>query len=413
VFSSAAIDRGLFGGSKFTFYKAELEQKEKLGNPDVTKTENIKNANYSKLINGVVAKGTIVEEGDVLIGKYMSVPKGTGRDAKSVYVDRSVVYKDSERAIVQKVVVDKNEDANRFVKVSLRKIRPMSVGDKVSSRSGQKGIAAMLLKEADMPFTVDGMRPDILFNAHGLPSRMTCAQLIEALIGNVCALKGTHYDGTMFKKTDIESYADILESYGMHRYGYSRLLNGVTGEYIDSLIFTGPTYYQRLQKFVADAEYSVSHALTDALTNQPLDGQSSGGGLRVGEMERDVFGSHGSARLLYEKFFNHSDGYTEYVCRCGKAAIVNDETRMYKCNVCKDNADIVAVPTSWSSKLVMQEIQSCNVGIRRIPRPFTYESQDDAERTLSTIEEYSEDTRISLNRLVEDSIDDANAVVDS
>lgn len=167
MFSSAAIDRGLFGGSKFTFYKAELEQKEKLGNPDVTKTENIKNANYSKLINGVVAKGTIVEEGDVLIGKYMSVPKGTGRDAKSVYVDRSVVYKDSERAIVQKVVVDKNEDANRFVKVSLRKIRPMSVGDKVSSRSGQKGIAAMLLKEADMPFTVDGMRPDILFNAHG------------------------------------------------------------------------------------------------------------------------------------------------------------------------------------------------------------------------------------------------------
>jgi DNA-directed RNA polymerase beta subunit len=129
----------------------------------------------------------------------------------------------------------------------------------------------MLLKEEDMPVNLEGIHPDIIFNPHGMPSRMTCAQLIESLICNVCAIKGTHFDGTIFKKNDIESYAEILEQYGMNRYGYDRMISGVTGEFIDTLIFFGPTYYQRLQKFVSDAEYAVSHALTDALTNQPLD----------------------------------------------------------------------------------------------------------------------------------------------
>ncbi len=412
VISKAAIERGLFDGCKFTFEKAELEQKEKLGNPDVTKTENIKSANYGKLVNGVVERGTHIKEDDVLIGKYLTVPKGSGRDAKSVYVDRSVVYRDTEEAIVQNVIVDRNEDAMRFAKVGMRKIRPMAVGDKLSSRSGQKGICAMLLREADMPFTLSGIRPDILFNPHGLPSRMTVAQLIESLIGNICAIKGTHYDGTMFKETDIESYAEMLEQYGMNRYGYERMINGITGEYIDTLIFHGPTYYQRLQKFVSDAEYSVRHALTDALTAQPLDGQANAGGLRIGEMEKDVLCVHGSSRFLREKFFNHSDGYTEYICRCGRAAIVNHDNQIYKCKFCKDNADITAIPTSWSSKLAMQEIQSCNVGISRIPRPFTYEINDNEDRDFTRIESYDSETLAKLNSQFEDMIDDSGVGVD-
>lgn len=141
----------------------------------------------------------------------------------------------------------------------------------------------MLLREADMPFTKDGIRPDILFNAHGIPSRMTVAQLLESLVGNVCAIKGAHYDGTMFKSVDIETYAEELEQYGFNRYGYERLVNGMTGEFIDTLIFFGPTFYQRLQKFVADAEYSVRNAMTDAVTRQPLDGQGNAGGLRLGD----------------------------------------------------------------------------------------------------------------------------------
>lgn len=122
------------------------------------------------------------------------------------------------------------------------------------------------MRESDMPFTEEGMRPTFLFNPHGLPSRMTCAQLLESMLGNLCAMKGVHHDGTIFKDVDIESIAEELEQHGLHRYGYKRMLSGMTGEYIDTLVFFGPTYYQRLQKFVADAEYSVRNALTDAIT---------------------------------------------------------------------------------------------------------------------------------------------------
>lgn len=144
IVNQGAIDRGLFDGSKFTFYKTEIEQKEELGNPDATKTDNLKSANYSKLKNGVVEFGEHIQENDVLIGKFMQIPKGTGRDSKSTYLDRSTIYKDSEEAIVQNVVIDHNEDGMSFCKVSLRKPRPMAVGDKMSSRSGQLGLSRII-----------------------------------------------------------------------------------------------------------------------------------------------------------------------------------------------------------------------------------------------------------------------------
>jgi DNA-directed RNA polymerase beta subunit len=403
--NKAAMDRGMFDGSKFSFYKTELEQKEELGNPDASKTDGLKSANYEKLHNGVVTKGEQIKTSDVLIGKYLPVSK----DEKYLYTDRSIVYKKSEDAVVHNVIIDRNEDDARFAKVALRNIRPVAIGDKFSSRAGQKGIAAILLKESDMLFTKEGIRPTFVFNPHGIPSRMTMSQLIESMLGNVCAIRGSHHDGTMFKKIDIESVAEELEQHGLQRYGYERMMSGLTGEYVDTLIFFGPTFYQRLQKFVADAEYSVSNALTDAITYQPLEGQGSSGGLKTGEMEKDVIVSHGSSRLLHEKFFIHSDGYNEYICRtCGKPAIVNHKENIYKCKYCIDNADIVCVPTSWTSKLFMQEIESTNVGIRRIPKPFTYEKNDNAEREFSQIDLYNEDTLKKLLQDTMDSIDDIN-----
>jgi DNA-directed RNA polymerase beta subunit len=252
-----------------------------------------------------------------------------------------------------------------------------------SSRAGQKGVTGILLRDSDMPFTKDGIRPSIIMNPHAIPSRMTIGQLYESLNGNWCAATGTHTDATMFKTVDIESMADELEKLGMHRYGYHRLYSGITGEFIDCLIFMGPTYYQRLQKFVVDAVYSISQGPSDVLSRQPLDGKASGGGIRIGEMERDVLCAHGSAKFLQEKFFDHSDGFTEYICRCGKAAVVNTQRNIYKCKYCKDNADIAAVPTSWSSKLFIQEMETMNVGIRRHLKPFIYESiQEDVIKDM-------------------------------
>jgi DNA-directed RNA polymerase II subunit RPB2 len=178
--------------------------------------------------------------------------------------------------------------------------------------------------------------------------------------------------GDRVKKIDMEDISLQLENLGLHKHGYKRLYNGTTGEYIDCEIFMGPTYYQRLQKFTADTQYAISSGATDCLTFQPLDGKSSGGGLRIGEMEKDCIVSHGAMKFMGEKFFDHSDGYTNYVCRCGKQAIVNVAKGIYKCNYCKDNADIVAYNTSWSSKLFIQELESMNVGIRQKPDPFTY-----------------------------------------
>lgn len=247
-----------------------------------------------------------------------------------------------------------------------------------SSRAGQKGICGLLMKEEDMPFTEDGIKPSLIINPHAIPSRMTIGQLYESLLGNYCANKATQTDATIFKKIDIETIANELESMGFDRYGYHRLYNGITGEFIDSLIFMGPVFYQRLQKFVVDTAYTINRGGTDVITGQPSEGgKASKGGLRLGEMERDVLASHGVAGFISEKFFDHSDGFTEYICRCGKPAVVNIEKGIYKCNWCKDNSVINSVPTSISSKLFMQEMESMNIGIKRGMTPYTYEHYDE------------------------------------
>jgi DNA-directed RNA polymerase beta subunit len=191
----------------------------------------------------------------------MRVPKTADNDL--TMSDRSTIYKESEEAIVHNVIVDRNEEDERFCKVAMRKVRPVAIGDKFSSRAGQKGVTGILLRDSDMPFTKDGIRPSIIVNPHAIPSRMTIGQLYESLNGNWCAAKGTHTDATIFKYVDIESMSDELEKMGMNRHGYHRLYSGLTGEYIDCMIFMGPTYYQRLQKFVIDAVYSISQGPSD------------------------------------------------------------------------------------------------------------------------------------------------------
>lgn len=728
VINQGAIDRGLFNGCKFTFYKTELEQREEFANPDVTNTTDIKAACYDKLVNGIIKKGTIIHKNDAIIGKVMKL---TGKNAEDnyQYIDRSIIYKEEEPAVVHNVIIDRNEDDEQFAKVVLRKLRPVYVGDKFSmkptaqvltdqgwiklqnlditkhkvatmkedhtldyvypsglskyeyddqmyifknmklymevtknhklyvkkynrdyfellptnevigkrmkfkkwiqnaypdqeyyeakdiegnvtkysmdawlklvgmfisdgyvpksdngqiiicavkkrkqefhiqflkdlgvkfkqnkketsingnkykamyneiqklslyasnkclpnyvwalserqsrvlldaliegdgtrgtysdtyftssiklanditklafhcgwsgtitlgrkegternslingikklvinnydehriviqkrnepqinhsesknqgvqeenyyhykgevicleipdthqhvyyarendfspacwtgnsARSGQKGTIGLTLYDEDMPCTENGIKPSIIMNPHGLPSRMTIGQLIESLSGTLCAEKCAQVDATMFKKVDVESIAIELENLGLDRYGYQRLYSGITGEYIDCEIFMGPTYYQRLQKFTIDTQYATAKGASDILTYQPNDGKSSSGGLRLGEMELWALESHGGAKLMTEKLLSHSDGFTEYICKnCGKTAVVNQKENIYKCNYCKDNADIYAAPTSWSAKLFVQELESMNVGIRRKGDPYTYEIQD-------------------------------------
>lgn len=373
IMSQGAIDRGLFNCSKFKSYKTELDQKEEFSNPDISTTTDIKSADYSKLKDGILQVGATVKNGDAIIGKHVKISKGNRSDSKYIYSDRSYVYREKEVAHVQAVVVGRNEDDEKFVKIGLRKSRPVAIGDKFSSCHGQKGIIGLILRDSEMPSTADGMRPDLIINPHALPSRMTIAQLIESMLGNYCAHAGTRVDGTIFRKPDLEGMAEKLKKLGVDEYGYHRMYNGITGEWIDAMIFMGPSFYQRLQKFVVDEVYSITHGPSDALTLQPLEGKGNHGGLKLGEMEVWCMGAHGAPRFISEKFRDHSDGYDWPICRCGKPAVVNEYDHTYVCNECGDDADILKIPTTWSSKLLMQELDTMNVGVRMYPKPYTYE----------------------------------------
>ncbi len=242
-----------------------------------------------------------------------------------------------------------------------------------SSKHGNKGIVSIMISDSDAPRTADGIIPAFIINPACIPSRMAIGQMMESMVGTYAAAKGAIVDGTIFNNLDTDTVADELEKLGYNRHGYQRVFSGITGEPIDTPIFMGSTFYQRLQKFVADNVYSVCNAATDAITYQPLSGKSSGGGLRSGEMELWALNSAGVSRFLYEKTHTHSDGYVQYICRCGKPGIYNAQKGIYKCKECGDNADLNAVPTSWSSKLFMQELDAAGVGVRRFLQPFTYD----------------------------------------
>jgi DNA-directed RNA polymerase beta subunit len=372
IVSKGAIDRGLFSGCKFTIQKTVLDKKETFGNPNIANTAEIKSASYEKLTNGIISLGTTVEDGDAIIGKYMKLQKPISD--QYINIDKSIIYKSKEKAIVDNVMKGRNDEGEQIMTVSLRKPRPVIIGDKFSSRAGQKGVTGIMYRDSDMPMTETGVRPSIIVNPHAIPSRMTIGQLQESVTGNMCAGKGTHVDATVFKKVDMEKIGKELESMGMHKHGYHRLYSGITGQYIDTLIFMGPTYYQRLQKFIIDALYTVTHGPSDAKTGQPLDGgKSSGGGLRFGEMERDVLVSHGVSGFMLEKLYHHSDRYITYVCRCGRPPIVNHEESIYKCKYCKDDAEIMRVSTGYAAKLFRQLTESMNVKINRYLDPYLFE----------------------------------------
>lgn len=244
-----------------------------------------------------------------------------------------------------------------------------------SSRSGQKGTTGMLYRDSDMPYTADGIRPDIIFNPHSLPSRMTMGVLLEGMNAKVNAKRGTITDATIFNKVDIDDIADDLEKLGYNRNGTERLYTGITGNFIDVEIFIGPVYYQCLQKFTIDSAYAYRTCPTDATTRQPLDGRSASGGLRLGEYENWVMGFV-SPNFLHEKTHEHSDGYTIYVCRnCHNRAIVNKQKRIYKCTRCGDAADIVSVESTWTAKLLMDELASSNVGMRLYTKQNTFQTE--------------------------------------
>lgn len=375
IVCQASIDRGLFNGAFFRYELVEKKKGEEFMNPKSEITKNSKtNASYEKLENGFIKEGSIVRYGDVLVGKVIKLTN-TSSDQIYQYIDRSIIYKLTEPAVVERVLLPKDVNDEVFGIIKLRYERPLRTGDKLSSRCGNKSIVASILQQSDMPFTESGMTPDLIINPHSFPSRMTIGQLIETTVGKICARKGAITNGTSFLPIDYSKIIDELLSLGYRYNGLERMYNGMTGEYFDSAIFIGPNLEQRIQKFVLDDEQVVAGSgPTDATTGQPLGGKHVQGGLKVGEMEQWALVSHGAMLNMYEKISTDSDGRIMHICRnCGNLAVLNEYKEIYICKICEEYADIVAVETTKSAMLFVEELAASNISMKFGVTPREYD----------------------------------------
>ena len=294
LFNKSSIDRGLFQATIYHTEKDEDKQKingdeEIRCKPDPAKTKGMKFGNYNKVNSkGLIPENMIVENRDIIIAKITPIKENRNDHTKVIkYEDQSRIHRTNEETYVDKNYIDRNGDGYNFAKVRLRNVRKPIIGDKFSSRHGQKGTIGNIIPEEDMPFTRDGVRPDIIINPHAIPSRMTIGQLKETVLGKVLVELGLFGDGTSFGEFDVKSICGELLNVGYEARGNELMYNGLTGEQLECNIFIGPVFYQRLKHMVSDKTHSRSIGPMVNLTRQPAEGRSRDGGLRFGEMERD------------------------------------------------------------------------------------------------------------------------------
>lgn len=367
IMNKSSIERGLF---VVTSYRTLVEEEKKQGTynfeticmPPVDKRK--RNSNYSFLNeNGIVhtrlGNGNVyVSKGDVIIGKILTKSNKNGEDE---IFDCSYVIKSGEEGFVDRVIETVTPNGYKMIKVTIRNQKIPEAGDKCASRSAQKGTIGLVMPQEDMPFTQDGITPDILINSLCLPSRMTVSQLLETVLGKACCMEGTYGDATAFSSNSeniADHICDRLEKNGFERTGWEVLYNGMSGLPIKAKIFIGPVFYQRLKHMVSDKIHSRSHGQVTTLTRQPLEGRSREGGLRFGEMERDAMIGHGASRFLKERLFDKSDVYQIYVCDgCGNIA-----TSQKYCKAC-DSDQISKCNLPYASKLLFQELMAMSIKV--------------------------------------------------
>ena len=411
LFNEASVKRGLFNITYYNMYEDCEENDPEPGSSAKSFFSSSLNAavrginsehDYRHLdAAGIVKENTPLTEKVVVIGK---LKRGAGAGANGAngasstggdtdYYSVPVVAKKGQLGYVDKTYMTEGMKGTRIAKVRVREHRYPAIGDKFCSRCGQKGTVGIIIPERDMPFTADGIRPDLIVNPHAFPSRLTVGQLIETLVGKACVLTGTFGDCTAFLKTDPETrgqvFGNILSKHGYHSSGNQVLYNGMTGEQIESDIFIGPTYYMRLKQMVKDKINYRRTGPNTALTRQPVQGRANDGGLRVGEMERDSIISHGTARFLQESMMKRGDQYYLAICNTtGMIAVYNESQDLFMSpmadgpvkyagnmtelksaqvvNITRHGRSFSVVHIPYSLKLLIQELQVLNVQMRII-----------------------------------------------
>jgi DNA-directed RNA polymerase II subunit RPB2 len=373
IFNKSSLDRGLFSA---TLYHTEKDEDKKIQGDeeirckaDKTKTKGMKFANYNKLNNqGVVPENTLLENRDIIIGKVVPIKENRNDHTKLIkYRDQSKVFRTKENTYVDKNYINRNGDGYTFAKIRTRTYRVPTIGDKFSSRHGQKGTIGLILPHESMPTSANGLTPDIIINPHCIPSRMTIGQLKETVMGKVLLQLGLFGDGTSFNEHHVVDICKELQKLGYERHGNEILYNGMSGEQLETSIFIGPVFYQRLKHMVNDKNHSRSIGPMVVLTRQPAEGRSRDGGLRFGEMERDCMISHGASAFTRDRIYGASDKFEVHTCnKCGLIAVYNKEKNIHYCNTCENKVDFKRVLLPYSCKLLFQELISMNIAPRLI-----------------------------------------------
>jgi len=377
VLSQSSVDRGLGRTFFYRIYESEAKQYPggmrdsfQIPNPD----ENIRGYKGEKSYrlleeDGIVATESTVKGGDILIGKT-SPPRFMEDyrefESQGPYRrDTSVGVRPTENGVVDTIVMTQSNEGGKMFKVRVRDMRIPEIGDKFASRHGQKGVLGILAKQEDLPYTADGISPDVLINPHAFPSRMTVGMMMESITGKAAALRGAKFDGSAFVGEKIDQVRDVMKDAGFKYSGKEIMYDGRTGKPFPVEVFIGIVYYQKLHHMVADKIHARARGQVQMLTKQPTEGRARGGGLRFGEMERDCIIAYGASMILKDRLLDESDKDDIFVCeRCGLVAYHDIKQRRYICRVCGDKGKVSSVSVAYAFKLLLQEMQSLNIAPR-------------------------------------------------
>ncbi len=377
VLNQASVDRGLGRSFFYRIYDAEAKQypggmRDNFEIPNAE--DNIrgyKGERAYRLLeeDGVVASESPIKGGDILIGKT-SPPRfmeeyrefeSTGPYRR----DTSVGVRPSETGVVDTVVMTQSNEGGKMYKIRARDMRVPEIGDKFASRHGQKGVLGILAKAEDLPYTAEGISPDVLINPHAFPSRMTVGMMMESICGKAAAFRGKRFDGSAFVGEKMDEVKEVMDAHNFKYSGKEIMYDGRTGKAFPVEVFIGVVYYQKLHHMVADKIHARARGQVQMLTKQPTEGRARGGGLRFGEMERDCLIAYGASMILKDRLLDESDKSDIFVCeRCGLVAYHDVKQRKYVCRVCGDKAKVSSVSVAYAFKLLLQEMQSLNIAPR-------------------------------------------------
>ena len=371
VLNKGAVDRGLGRSAYFRTYETSENrypggQADKFEIPTEETVGFLGEDAYKKLgSDGLIRVEEEVGEKTVIVGKS-SPPRFLEEITEFGVVaekrrESSVISRKGKEGVVDKVIITESDAGNKLVKIKVRGQMIPELGDKFSSKHGQKGVIGAIISEEDMPFTKEGIKPDLILNPHSIPSRMTVGHLIEMLGGKAASVSGRLVDGTPFSEISREELGKLLLDNGFRNDGKEIFYDGVTGKRIEGEIFTGIVAYRRLFHMVSHKIQSRARGPVQILTRQPTEGKEKEGGLRFGEMEGETLVGHGASMLLQEKFIEDSDKVVMYVDE--KTGFIGFEDAIRKNKRCleNENARLYAVEMSYGFKLLIDELKALGI----------------------------------------------------